>query len=364
MRILHVYKAYYPENFTGIPRVIHELSEGLVVKGVESHVLALYEKGTKIPLKLGRHYVHQARRDIHLASTSLSFEVFGRFRALAEMADVVHYHFPWPLADLLYLLYGRSKPALVTYHSDIVKQRCILPFYAPVMHRFLNSVDAIVATSPNYAETSRVLARQRAKVKVIPIGIGDRPPLGAAMTERWRERVGEGFFLFVGALRYYKGLPFLIGAARQTGLPVVIAGEGDRQGWNTPENVTFVGAVSEEEREALLDLCGVFVFPSHLRSEAFGIALLEAARAGKPIISCEIRTGTSYVNVDGETGVTVAPADAAALGRAMLRLAQTPKERARMGLNARARFERLFRGDAMAAGYLKLYQELRLDRAG
>src|SRR5690606_19545518 len=115
--------------------------------------------------------------------------------------------------------------------------------------------------------------------------------------EAWRERLGGEFFLFVGALRYYKGLKFLVEAARQTGLPVVLAGQGQLEpGLELPANVTLLGAVSEADKAALLALCRAFVFPSHLRSEAFGVALLEAAFAGVAMISCEIGTGTSYVN--------------------------------------------------------------------
>jgi rhamnosyl/mannosyltransferase len=358
MRILHVYKTYFPENVTGIPRVIYELSENLADKGVESHVLALYEKGDEAPLMLGSHIVHRAQRDLHIASTSLSLDVFGKFRELVSGADVVHYHFPWPLGDLLYFAHGRKTPAIATYHSDIVKQRRLLALYKPIMHSFLGRMQKIVATSPNYVKTSPVLARFRDNVSVVPIGISKRMPPDSALFEQWRARLGENFFLFVGALRYYKGLTFLIEAARRTGLPVVIAGEGTREGWDAPDNVIFTGGISDSDREALLDLCLAFIFPSHLRSEAFGIALVEAARAGKPMISCEIGTGTSYVNANGETGLTIVPADPNALGEAMRQLACSPEMVRQMGTKAQARYEQLFRAETMAEGYLKLYRQL------
>jgi rhamnosyl/mannosyltransferase len=229
------------------------------------------------------------------------------------------------------------------------------------MNRFLKEVDEIVATSPNYAETSSVLARYRSKVSIVPIGLPERTPPKKADLEKWQTQVGMEFFLFVGTLRYYKGLPFLTEAARQTGLPVVIVGNRDRgrvaRGDIAP-NVKFLGAIPDPDKEALLSLCRGFVFPSHLRSEAFGIALLEAARAGKPMISCEIGTGTSYVNAGGETGLIVPPADANALGHAMWRLSNNPEEAKQMGARARTRFERLFKSEDMCAAYLKLYKGL------
>ncbi len=262
--------------------------------------------------QIGHHISHQVRRDLYIASTDISLRLFSAFPALAAQADIIHYHFPWPVMDALHLLRPPRKPTIVTYHSDIVRQKHLLRLYTPVMHRFLGSVDRIVATSPNYAETSPVLARYREKTSVTPIGIGDAPPASADLLQKWRNRLGPRFFLFVGALRYYKGLPFLLEAARQTGLPVVIAGTGELDAQlrrTAPRNVTLLGEVSEDDKTTLLMLCAAFVFPSHLRSEAFGVSLLEAARAGKPMISCEIGTGSSYVNVNGLTGLTIPPAD-------------------------------------------------------
>jgi rhamnosyl/mannosyltransferase len=366
MKILHVYRTYLPENFTGVPRVIHSLAEGHAARGIESHVFTLAENPGPEPIAVDRHFVRQAKRHASLASTDLSLSAFRSFAAALPGADIVHYHFPWPLADLLHLAHGRGKPAVVTYHSDIVRQRVLRRFYAPVMGRFLGGVDRIVATSPNYAETSPVLARYRDRLSVIPIGIPDRTPPEAATVEAWRQRLGSGFFLFVGELRYYKGATFLVEAARASGLPVVMAGRNDGGELDVaglPANVTYLGPVSEADKEALLALCRAFVFPSHLRSEAFGVALLEAARAGRPMISCEIGSGTSYVNRDGETGIVVAPRDAPALARAMVQLAGDEALSETMGAAGRQRYEALFGADAMAESYLDLYRELLAERA-
>src|SRR5690606_28155473 len=192
---------------------------------------------------------------------------------------------------------------------------------------------------------SAVLAKFPQKTSVVPIGIPDIAPPGASHVESWRQKVGSGFFLFVGALRYYKGLQFLMEAARETGLPVVVAGGGDTSEWAQMggPSVRFVGPVSEEDKIALLELSRAFVFPSHLRSEAFGVALAEAARAGRAMISCEIGTGTSFVNLGGETGLVVPPEDVPALGAAMQALAASPDIAAAYGRGARARYEKMFR---------------------
>ena len=361
MKILHVYKVYLPENFTGVPRVIHSICEGAARLGVESSVLALSPEAHDGPVRIGAHDVHLVRRDLHLASTGLSLAVFARFRELALGADLVHYHLPWPVADLLYLRSGQRKPSVVTYHSDVVRQKLMLPLYRPILHRLLSGVDAVVATSSNYAATSLELARHPSKVSVIPIGIPEAGPVDGALREAWRERLGSDFFLFVGAHRYYKGLDFLVEASRLCGLPVVVAGGADTRaltGNDCPPNLRFVGEVSEADKEALLSLSKAFVLPSHLRAEAFGVALLEAARRGKPMISCEIGTGTTYVNIGGVTGLAVPPADAEALAMAMKLLDGDRELANRMGRAARSRYEELFRDDVMASAYLDLYQRV------
>ena len=312
MKILQVYKTYLPETFTGVERVIWELAEGGPRFGDEHRVLTL-SRHPSPGLQVDSHSVFQAKRDVLLASSGFSAAAIGLYRQLWETSDVVHFHFPWPMMDLLHLSlpHRRRKPAVVTYHSDIVRQKMLGQLYAPLGHWFLNSVDSIVATSPNYVETSRVLHRHRGKVSAIPIGLSDRTPPPAAVLERWKRRFPEPFFLFVGTGRYYKGLSYLMEAAAATRLPVVLAGaiESRDLGAPVPPNVALVGEVDDADREALLDLSLALVLPSHLRAEAFGVALVEACRAGKPMITCELGTGTSFVNRNGVTGIVVPPAD-------------------------------------------------------
>jgi rhamnosyl/mannosyltransferase len=228
-------------------------------------------------------------------------------------------------------------------------------------------VDRIVATSPNYLQTSGVLQTFKDKVSIIPIGL-DEPTnhkLDTSLTNCYKALFGERFFLFIGAFRYYKGLEFLIEAAKAVNFPIVIAGSGPNEGVLKAEvikynisNVFFVGQVSEDEKSALLETCYGVIFPSHLRSEAFGVALLEGAMYGKPLISCEIGTGTSYINIDRLTGVVVPPSNPAALSDAMTWLWSHSGQAAEMGKKAHARYRELFTAKRMAQSYFELYQEL------
>src|SRR3546814_1288639 len=116
------------------------------------------------------HVCHRSRLDFEFASTGFSVSVFRDFAQLIKTVDIVHYHFPWPMMDLAHFANRVKKPTILTYHSDVVKQKQLLKLYQPLQRRFLASVDRIVAESPNYAASSPVLARFDHKVSIIPIG--------------------------------------------------------------------------------------------------------------------------------------------------------------------------------------------------
>ncbi|CAI8790099.1 glycosyltransferase family 4 protein [Pseudomonas chlororaphis] len=367
IKVLHFFKTYYPETMGGIEQVIFQIAEGCVSHGFESEVLYLSDRGAARNEVVGHHLTHRSKLDLHVASTGFSLSAFKDFAELARQADIVHYHFPWPYMDLVHFASRLRRPTVVSYHSDVVKQRFLLKLYQPLMNRFLSSVDCIVASSPNYAQSSPVLTRFEDKVRIIPYGL-DRetyPIPSPAKLEYWRGLLGSRFFLFVGALRYYKGLDYLLEAAKRTQLPVVILGGGHLEAELKAQaaqlglsNVHFLGGLPDEDKAALLQLCYAFVFPSHLRSESFGISLLESAMYGKPMISCEIGSGTTFINIADETGLVVPPRDAVALAQAMMTLWHSPEQANQMGQRAMQRYEQIFSSGSMASAYADLYGEL------
>lgn len=367
MRILHVFKTYLPETVGGIEQVIYQICQSGIAHGIESHVLTLSASPEPRDLMLADHHVHRAKLDLQLASTGFSYSVLGRLKALADEVDVVNYHFPWPYMDVLHFAARIKKPTVVTYHSDIIRQKHLLKLYRPLMHRFLSSADRIVAASPNYLATSDVLTQYCNKTSVIPYGLDKAayPVPSAKCSAQWRQRCGERFFLFVGVMRYYKGLHILLEAVQGTGYPVVIVGSGPLESELRAQalalgldHVHFVGRVDDEDKVALLQLCSAIVFPSHLRSEAFGISLLEGAMYGKPMISSEIGTGTSYINIHDQTGLVVPPSDPQAFRAAMRTLWNNPELAEQMGQQAMRRYEQLFTAERMGQQTAALYREL------
>lgn len=347
---------------------IANLSRGTADAGVKHRVLVFTRSRTfRVEHWACGAEIYFCPMWFQFASMPVGPAYLTEFRKLLDWADVLHCHYPFPIQDLLYLgmrCCRKMPPVVVTYHSDVVRQRLFGKLYLPLAMKFLQSADRIVATSPKYLDSSSVLQQLEAPV-MIPLGITETlyPTLSESRRSHYRALYGEGFFLFLGALRYYKGLHWLVEAAQATGLPVVIAGAGQmaaelQEQAAGADNIFFAGEVDEAGKIALLSLAGAFVFPSHLRSEAFGISLLEAQMMSLPLITCEIGTGTSYVNEDQVTGLVVPPTDAGALAEAMQQLWDEPEMRQRMGQASYGRFRTLFTAERMSASYLDLYRQL------
>ena len=367
MRILHFYKTSFPDSMGGVEQVIDQIARGTSNHGIHTDVLSLSDKQSHAMIEVNGYQVHHSKLNFQIASNSFSFSAFKKFRELALQADLIHYHFPWPFMDLVHLVTRTNKPTLVTYHSDIVRQKYWLKLYHPLMNWFLKDVGCIVATSPNYLATSNLLAKNKEKVQLITYGL-DKKNYPLPIEDKlsfWHHKLGPKFFLFVGVLRYYKGLHILLEAAKGTSYPIVIVGAGPievelkkQAGETGLSNIHFLGFLSDEDKVVLLTLCYAVLFPSHLRSEAFGISLLEGAMYGKPLISSEIGTGTSFINIGNETGLVVQPSDPLELRQAMRTLWDNPEMAAEMGLKAEARYWELFTADKMVASYIDLYRKL------
>ncbi len=367
MRVLHFYKTSFPDTKGGVEQVIHQLACGGKKVGVHAEVLSLTNKKMPSRFEVSGYVTHRAHLNFQVASTGFSASAFLRFSQLAKKADLIHYHFPWPFMDLVHFSTRVKKPTVVTYHSDIIRQKHLLKLYKPLMQHFLNDVDRIVVTSPNYLKTSEVIYDFSNKTEVIPIGLNKAsyPVVDASRLVYWRNRLGPCFFLFVGVLRYYKGLHILLEAAKGRDYPIVIVGAGPIEAALKQQakalglkQVIFLGFLEDVDKVALFQLCYCVLFPSHLRSEAFGVSLLEGAMYGKPMISAEIGTGTSYINLHEKTGLVVPPSDPQALRNAMDTLWQNTDLVSLMGKHAKARYWEHFSADQMLNAYSKLYSEL------
>lgn len=361
MKVLHVYRTCYPETNGGVEQVIRSISEGCQKQKISSKVLTLSEQ-SKSPYILNDVEIIPVKKNIEIASNGFSIELLRVFKKLSQWADIVHFHYPWPSGDLLSLM--TNKPIVVTYHSDIVRQKLLKILYKPLETFFLKRANLIVATSPQYVESSYNLRKFRHKTEIIPLAIDEnnyRQPTQDRL-DFWRNKVGKDFFLFVGVLRYYKGLTYLLKAAAKINQTIIIAGDGPLREELILEakslrlkNVRFLGFISEDDKTALLSLSKAFIFPSHLRSEAFGMSLLEAQLFSKPLITCDVGTGSSYVNQNERTGLIVEPANADALANAIQKIAENSELQKSFGDESHNRYKQLFTNEVQCNKYAKIY---------
>lgn len=371
LRVVQIYKDYYPPVKGGIEGHIHLLARGLREQGHDVQVLVSNTRNrmeTETPHGIP---VLKAPQFGRVASAPINPTLHAWMRKVCRDADVLHFHLPNPTAVLAYLAApGLPGKVVATYHSDIVRQKLLGKGFAPFLHLFLRRCDAVIATSPPYIETSPVLPRYREKCTVVPLGVDlerFRAPRGWGERQgALRKRFGDAIVLFVGRFRYYKGLEVLIDAMHGVEARLLLVGDGPldralrervaRQGLG--EKVHFLGELPDEAVNEFLHLCDVFVLPSVLRSEAFGIAQLEAMACAKPVVCCELGTGTSFVNEHGRTGLVVPPGDADALARNLRTLLENPEMRAAQGAAGRRRVEALFSRDRMVQDTLGLYRRL------
>ncbi len=370
MNILHLYKDYFPVE-GGIENHIKQLAEAQAARGHAVSVLVTSQNGDSHVETINGVRVFFAARLAHVSSTPLSLAMF---QVLArERPDIVHMQFPYPWGEIGDYFFGRARRRVLTYQSDIVRQKYLRVLYAPLMQRVLAHVDRIIATSPNYVASSSVLSQFRNKCTVIPMGIHPQPFLCQDRQGRIevRTRLGIGqdvpLLLSVGLLRYYKGLQYMLEA-----MPTVpdahwaIVGNGPMENeWRSlaqrlglSERVHFVGELANPDVRPYYAACDVFVFPSSERSEAFGIVQLEAMAAGKPVVCTELGTGTSFVNADGETGFVVPAREPGALAAAVRRLLDDAALRKRMGAAGRARVLKEFTLEKMVDRVMEVYDRI------
>lgn len=368
MHILQIYKDYYPV-LGGIENHIKVLSEGLSARGHRVTVLVTNTAPYDEHIHQGNLTIIKAARQVHLASTPLSMSMAFQARQCSDV-DVINLHFPYPPGDLIARAVPKHPPLVVSYHSDIVRQKTLLRFYTPLLHRTLDYATCIVAATEKHILNSPWLHPRAAKCMISPYSVEPTrfEQQDTTKSKAIRSRYDGPIMLFVGRLRYYKGLHFMLEALpRMTSYAhLVLAGTGTEkerlkamaQSLAITDRVHFLGDVSDEDLPHIYGAADVFVLPSHLPSEAFGIVQLEAQAAGLPIVSTELGTGTSIVNQHGKTGFVVPPANPTALAQALDVFIANPRMAHHMGAYGRQRVLHEFSHTHMIDRMEKIYHKV------
>jgi rhamnosyl/mannosyltransferase len=359
----------------GIERHVHGLIAGL--SGRVSFV-------NLVPSRDGRFHAHasgpapvyEVQTLGTVASVSLcpALPIWARRLHRQRGFDLIHLHFPDPMSHFAALALPRSLPIVVSWHSDIVRQKLLGVLYRPMVEHLLRRASAVVVGTPAHYRSSRVLPEcdLEEKLAVVPYGV-DFAGLtdDAAAIADVRRRHGRRLIFALGRHVYYKGFEYLLDA-----LPAVpdarllLGGEGPltgrlrerAAGLGLGERVVFLGRIDDAQLPAYYRACDVFCMPSVELAEAFGFVQVEAMACGKPVVCCDLENGVTYVNRHGETGLVVPPRDALALAAALRTLLDAPDLARSLGAAASARVRGEFSIAAQAEGMLRVYESVSVQR--
>lgn len=350
LKVLEVNKAYYP-HIGGIETLVKQYSQelGTICNADVKTLVCRDGRGKTTRETLDGVKLTRAGSLGTYFSCPLSLSFIRLFRKMAREADVVHIHVPFPLADVALLLSGFKGRVVVSWHSDVVKQKKLMTFYKPFMMKLLKRADCIITATKGHIDGSDYLPDFRKKCRIVPYGItpGDYLSVerSSVLTNRLNNKKNVKVF-FTGRLVYYKGVDILLKAFTMTeNCELFIAGTGEMEQElknfskrnHIEKKVHFLGFLPDKELKQAYADCDIFVLPSVAKSEAFGIVQLEAMVYGKPVINTKLPSGVPYVSVHGKTGLTVPPSDAKALAEAINTLAADAKMRENFGKAAAER---------------------------
>jgi glycosyltransferase involved in cell wall biosynthesis len=352
----------------GLEVRVLELARWLAARNEEVLVLTSHERGTKPFEVIDGITVRRSRVRLDVFNALFTPGVF--LNLMRCDYDIVDLNLPDPVNSLFVWLACllRNKSYVVTYHADIIRQGLrYLPFklfYSPIQWLTLRGAKSIFVTSPDYAQSSPTLASFMDKVVVAPSFIDPKKYNtsndGSAI--RKKHAIGKRkMVLFVGRLVPYKGVQYLIeacGGLRE--LALVIVGDGHLRAEletkaKTFDNIIFAGQVGDELLPQYYAACDVFVLPSVTRQEAFGLVLVEAMAAGKPVVSTNF-SGMPYVV--GDAGLLVQPENPKALREAIGRTVSNEAAADEFGGNGVKRVAKMFTKDVVCARILQEYYRL------
>lgn len=372
MKVLHLGK--FDGDVGGIERHLRSLLGGLS-RYIEVINLVANQSATTDRHRANGYLTVRAASYGVLASQALapSMPLLARALHREHGFDIVHLHFPDPLGQLTAMSLPRSVRCVISWHSDIIKQRFALALYQPFLKSFVADADALIGATPqHFAGSNQIPPPRDGQLReVIPYGF-DPAPFSWTDTARARrvelaaQRSTRPLIFTVGRHVYYKGFDVLLRSLRHVDADLWIGGRGPltdslrevAREAGVADRVQFVGFIPDSELVAYYDACDVFCMPSIERAEQFGLVQLEAMHCAKPVVATRLGTGVEFVTIDGETGLLVPPRDEAALARALNTLLADPALRARLGAAGRQRVEQTFSVSQMVDRTVALYKQI------
>ncbi len=369
MRVLQLAKYAFVRQ-GGTERHVEVLTRALALRGIDVTVVTYDPSGTAVPRWIDGVRLEPVPTLLRLSSQSVAPSLITRVRRLAreKRFDVVHQHWPDPLAHAAAGFVPGHPAQVVTWHTDIVRQRILGPIYRALASRLLTPPDAVIGATQAQMKSRQIdpFAPEERR-HVIPFGIDVRPfdptPQLLRDAELLRRKHGGGPIVFaLGRHVYYKGFEVLIRAMDRVPAVLLLGGEGPltpdllRLAARIGERVKLVGRIPEAQLPAYFHACDVFCLPSVAQTEAFGLVQAEAMACAKPVVNTALQNGVNELAPHELCALTAPPGDAASLAEMLRRLLDEPAKAALLGTAGRERIHTSFTVDAMADRTLALYE--------
>lgn len=324
--------------------VLDGLADRMVGDGITVHRLRVGGKTDLAGVAALRRLVAQAQPDIFHAHLSAPFE--------AVPALVAAYR-------------GRAGRLVTTEHAPTYAP--LRKFYSAAVKRFLSRrIGATILVSRTDARfVAREFGLAESLLHVVHNAVaGFDDPLDRNAARRALKLPGDARVIgYVGSLEARKGVPELVDAVEQLGIPEVqllLAGDGPlesslrQRADELPYGLRLLGRI--DEVRPFLAALDVFVLPSH--SEAMPLALLEAMWSGLPIIATSVG-GIPEAVVDGQSALLVTPGATGELSHALRRILSDADLAQGLGSAARATAQEHFDAKRMVREITAIYQGLR-----
>lgn len=364
--ITHIFKTYFPDTAGGLEEAIRQIGKMSLKYGYDVQVVTI--SNNPRDERIDGIRVRSFKKDFSISTMHISFDLIRHFKEIVESSDLIQLHYPYPFTELLTMFSVIEKPIVITYHAEIIGRPLLMTGYIPFAKALFRKADVIVPTSDNLARTSTILNSFQYKISVVNLWLDQsRFSILSEPVEEFKSEVTKWgkFALFIGAMRFYKGIDVMLDAAKDVQGTIVMCGKGaylqhakDRVQKEKLTNVKILGFQPDENLIYLLKTCAYFILPSTNRGECFGQVLLEASYNCKAMISTELGTGTSYVNKDGETGFVIQPNDVNSLVEKMNCLFADEELCVKLGKNAYNRYITYFTEEIQGAKYIEIYDKL------
>ena len=368
MKILQLVK-YYDPCQGGMETVVKNIVEG-VVDTCDDISFTVYSNNhiqnfNKIVKEKNRETIIKEITPIYLKSQPLNLR-YPSLNELIKDNDVIHHHYPFPTMEFTLLRYLKKMPnkkLIITWHANIKNSRWswIEKIYNPMIEKLLDRADSIIVTSPQLFEASSLLQKYKEKIKIISLSFD--PKYSSFDSKKYpQERCFE--ILFVGKLRKYKGVEYLIKAIKNLNVKLKIIGNGEEfknlkqlvEISNLESKVSFYLEANDEQLSAFYKSADLFVLPSINEAEAFGVVQLEAMANALPVINTKLLSGVPFVSLNNYSGLTVEPGNIKALANAIENIISSKEIYEQFSSNALERVNEFSRSK-MSKSYIEIYKK-------